>query len=151
MTTIPGSGAAIQLTSAERIIEMIRGHEDNKGLFAYEARRRWGDTEAYKESERRTAGYTADDWNDLSAGLDELMEGFARLKKNGISPGDEQAISQTDKLRSFITERMYTCTDEILAGLGEMYVADERFTRNIDRHGEGTAAYIAECIKNYLA
>ena len=123
---------------------------DNKKLIRYadEARERFKDTEAYKESELRTAGYTSDDWNALSSGMDEIMEGFAKLRTGGAAPDGEQARSQTDKLKQFITECLYTCTDEILSGLGQMYVADERFRRNIDRHGEGTAEYIAACINS---
>ena len=56
---------------------------------------------------------------------------------------------ERDELRALITDRMYTCTDEILSGLGQMYVADDRFMKNIDKHGEGTAAYVSECIKSY--
>ena len=108
--------------------------------YADEARRRWGDTDAYKECERRTAGYTAADRRALSEGLDAIMEGFAALNKSGVAPDDVQAQLQVEKLKQFITERMYTCTDEILAGLGQMYTADERFSKNIDKHGSGTAA-----------
>ena len=117
--------------------------------YAKEVRERWGATEAYKESERRTANYTADDWNELSAGMDAIMAGFAELKAGGIDPDDERARLQVEKLKQFITDRMYACTDEILAGLGQMYVADDRFKKNIDKHGAGTAAYVGECIKNY--
>lgn len=117
--------------------------------YENEVRERWGDTAAYKESAQRTANYTATDWSDLSAGMDEIMEGFAKLKNEGVAPDDERAYLQVEKLKQFISERMYTCTDEILAGLGQMYAADERFTKNIDKHGEGTAVYVSECIKNY--
>lgn len=117
--------------------------------YAKEARERWGDTAAYKESERRTANYTADDWSKLSAGMDAIMEGFAKLNARGVAPDHEKPRLQVRKLRQFITERLYTCTDEILSGLGQMYVTDDRFTKNIDKHGEGTAAYVSECIKNY--
>ena len=115
--------------------------------YADEARGRYGDTDAYKEYERRAADFKAEDRKALSDGMDEIMRGFARLKNKGAAPSDEQARLQVEKLRQFITERMYNCTDEILAGLGQMYVGDERFTTNIDRHGAGTAAYISECIK----
>ena len=115
--------------------------------YAKEVRERWGDTAAYKESEQRTANDTADDWRELRAGMDAIMAGFAALKAEGISPDAEPARLQVEKLKQFITDRMYTCTDEILSGLGQMYVADERFTKNIDKHGEGTAAYVSECIK----
>ena len=116
--------------------------------YAKEVRERWGDTAAYKESAQRTANYTATDWNDLSAGMDAIMAGFAELKNEGAAPYDESARLQVERLKGFITDRMYTCTDEILSGLGQMYVADERFTENIDKHGEGTAAYVSECIKS---
>ena len=117
--------------------------------FAKEVRERWGDTAAYKESERRTAGYSQGDWDDLSAGMDAILESFAALKNEGVAPHDESAHLQVKRLKEFITERMYTCTDQILSGLGQMYIADDRFMKNIDQHGAGTAAYISECIKSY--
>ena len=119
--------------------------------YEKEVRDRWGDTGAYKESERRTADYSADDWSELSAGMDAIMTGFAELKTEGISPDAEPARQQVEKLKQFITERMYTCTDDILSGLGQMYVTDDRFTKNIDKHGEGTAVYVSESIKCYCA
>ena len=118
-------------------------------LYMEEARERWGDTEAFKESEQRTANYTAADWEELAADLDVIMEGFGNLNARGVAPDHEKPRLLVRKLQQFITERMYTCTDEILLGLGQLYVTDERFTKNIDKHGEGTAAYINECIKVY--
>ena len=117
--------------------------------YADEVRERWGDTEAYRESERRTANYSQSDWDALYDGMDAIMAGFAELKADGASPDSEQSRRQVEKLRQFITDNMYTCTDEILAGLGQMYVADERFTKNIDKHCDGTATYIGECINSY--
>ena len=117
--------------------------------YSKEVRERWSDTEAYKESERRTANYDLADWSELSSGMDTVMAGFAELKSEGVLPDHEQARLQVEKLKRFITDRMYTCTDEILVGLGQMYVADDRFTKNIDKHGIGTADYISECIKSY--
>ncbi len=119
--------------------------------YTNEVRERWGNTEAYKESEKRTANYTAADWSELSSGMDAIMEGFAELKSYGVTSYDEPARLQVEKLKQFITDTMYTCTDEILAELGQMYVADSRFTKNIDKHGKGTAAYIDECIKSYCS
>ena len=60
-------------------------------LYENEVRERWGDTAAYRESEQRTAHYTANDWKELSYGIDAIMEGFAELKGNGVAPGDESA------------------------------------------------------------
>lgn len=117
--------------------------------YADEVRERWGVTEAYRESERRAANYSQSDWDALNDGIDAIMAGFAELKADGASPDSEQLRRQVEKLRQFITDNMYTCADEILAGLGQMYVADERFTKNIDKHGDGTAEYIGECINSY--
>ena len=120
-----------------------------KNQYEKEVRERWGDTAPYKESEQRTAGYTQSDWNELSSGMDAIMAGFAELKGSEAAPGDEPARLQVEQLKQFITDKMYTCTDEILSGLGQLYVADERFTKNIDKHGEGTAEYVSACIKSY--
>lgn len=134
----------------KQVIDMNNDREKDINLYADEARERWSDTEAYRESEKRTAGYTKKDWSELSAGLDEIIKGFSELKRSGVLPEDHAAASQVERLRSFITARLYTCTDEILAGLGAMYVNDERFKKNIDRCGEGTAEYISACVSAYL-
>ena len=130
---------------------MDQQFEDMRKQYTEEAFERWGDSDAGRECERRTAGYTQDDWSELSDGMDAIMEGFAKLHARGVAPDHEKPRLQVRKLQQFITDRMYTCTDEILAGLGQLYVTDERFTKNIDKHGEGTAAYVSECIKNYCA
>ena len=139
----------------ERLIDALDGlekgegfmkneYEDLKNKYAEEVKQRWGDTAAYRESEARSADYVK-----AAPLLDAVMEGFAELDRSGTAPDSEPAKMQVEKLQRCITDHFYTCTDEILAGLGEMYVADERFRKNIDKHGEGTAAYISKCIKNY--
>ena len=74
------------------------------------------------------------------------MAEFAACRKQGCSPESAEARALVQKLQDYITVHFYRCTDPILAGLGEMYVADERFRNNIDRHGEGTAAFIRQAI-----
>ena len=69
--------------------------------------------------------------------------------KHGAGPGDADAQNLVKNLQNHITENFYTCTKEILAGLGQMYVADERFRSNIDKHADGTAAFICEAIEAY--
>ena len=119
--------------------------------YAEEAKKLWGDTEAYQEYERRMADDTQEDWDVLRDGMENIIDGFAKLNARGVTPDHEKPRLQVRKLQLFIDEHMYHCTDEILSGLGELYVSDERFTKNIDRHGEGTAAYIAACIKSFIA
>ena len=130
---------------------MNNDYEKMRDQYTEEVQMLWGDTDAYKESEQRAAGYTSEDWNRLHDGMVTILDGFAKLNARGVAPDHEKPRLQVRKLQQFISENMYNCTDEILAGLGEMYVADERFKKNIDKNGEGTAAYIAACIKSYLA
>ena len=83
----------------------------------------------------------------MAAGIDEIMAAFSECKKNGHSPESNEAAALVKRLQSYITETNYTCTDEILAGLGKMYVCDERFRNNINKHGEGTAQFISDAIE----
>ena len=75
---------------------------------------------------------------------------FAACKDSGASGDSAEAQALVAKLQGHITANYYTCTDEILAGLGKMYVADERFKKNIDKCGEGTAGFAAEGIRIYV-
>lgn len=126
---------------------------DNSEFEKYkaEAKEKWGGTEAYKEYEEKTKEYSGDKWSGLAKGLEEVMAEFAACMKKGDEPAKPEAQELVKKLQAFITENYYLCTDEILAGLGQMYVADERFKRNIDKHGEGTAEFIREAIKVYCS
>ena len=114
-----------------------------------EAKEKWGDTDAYKEHAECTKSYSKEKWTDLSAGMDNIMAEFALCMKNGEAPDSVKAQSLVKRLQSHITENYYHCTNEILAGLGQMYVADERFKNNIDKHAVGTAVFIFEAIKVY--
>ena len=124
---------------------------DNSEFERYkdEARERWGSTDAYKEHAGKAKDYGKDKWNSLASDMDLIFGEFARCMKNGDAPEGEQAQNLVKKLRSHITENYYTCTGDILAGLGQMYVADERFKQNIDRHADGTAEYASRAIAHY--
>ena len=114
--------------------------------YETEARERWGGTEAYREHEKKTKGYTKEKWAEANDGLMAIFAEFATCKANGATPSSAEAQAVVAKLQSHITDNYYTCTDEILAGLGRMYVADERFKKNIDKYGDGTAEFAAEAI-----
>ena len=119
-------------------------YEDLKNKYAEEVRQRWGSTDAYKESQQRNT-----DFSQAASLLDAVFEEFAELDRSGISPDDEAAKIQVEKLQRCITDNFYTCTNEILAGLGQMYAADVRLKNYIDKHGEGTAEFVSQCIKSY--
>ena len=114
--------------------------------YETEARSRWGNTDAYREHERKTKNYTKEKWAEASDGLMAIFAEFAALKNSGVTADSAEAQLLVAKLQAHITENYYTCTDEILAGLGKMYVADERFKNNIDKCGDGTAEFAAEAI-----
>ena len=117
--------------------------------YENEARSRWGNTDAYREHEQKTKNYTNEKRAEVNDGLMAIFTEFATLKNSGARADSDEAQALVAKLQAHITANYYTCTDEILAGLGKMYVADERFKKNIDKHGEGTAEFAAEAIAVY--
>lgn len=117
--------------------------------YAKEAKEKWGNTSAYKESAEKTKGYTKEKWDEVNSAMDSIMAEFAECKKNGYAPDSKDSQALVKKWQDFISENHYTCTKEILSGLGDMYVGDERFKANIDRHGNGTAEFMREAIKIY--
>ena len=124
---------------------------DNSEFEKYkgEAQEKWGKTDAYKEHVEKTKGYSKEKWNDLAQGMDTIMGEFAVCMKQGEARDSAAVQDLVKMLQSHITENYYRCTNEILAGLGQMYVADERFKNNIDKHANGTAAFICEAIGAY--
>ena len=124
---------------------------DNSEFEQYkaEAEEKWGNTDAYAQHRQKTSGYSKQKWDDLAGEMDAIMAEFALCMKNGESPDSAEARQLVKQLQSHISGNYYNCTDQILAGLGQMYVADDRFRNNIDKHGDGTAEFICEAIGSY--
>ena len=118
--------------------------------YEAEARERYGNTAAYREHEQKTKNYTKEKWAEANDGLMAIFAEFSACKDSGVSADSDEAQALVAKLKAHITANYYTCTDEILAGLGKMYVADERFKKNIDKYSEGTAEFAAEGIRIYV-
>lgn len=119
--------------------------------YAAEAKAQWGDTDAYRECEEKAAQRAADGGEAEVAAA--LMQQFAAMGKLRETPPEaEAAMAAVRALQAFITEHYYTCTPQILAGLGQMYTADARFRQNIDAAGgEGTAAWAGRAIAAFCA
>ena len=117
--------------------------------YKNEARDRWGNTDAYREHEKKTKNYTKEKWVEVNNGLMAIFAEFAERKSGGFVANSPEVQTLVVKLQEYITQNYYTCTNEILAGLGQMYVADERFKENINKSGEGTAEFVAEAIELY--
>ena len=115
-------------------------------FYETEARSRWGATDAYHEHEQKTKNYTKEKWTEANEGLMAIFAEFAACKNSGVSASSAEAQALVAKLQAYITANYYTCTDEILAGLGQMYVADERFKKNLDKYGDGTAEFASKAI-----
>ena len=118
--------------------------------YENEARERWGATDAYREHEQKTKNYSKEKWAEANEGLMAILAEFAALKNSGASADSTEVQALVAKLQAHITANYYTCADEILAGLGKMYVADERFKKNIDKYGDGTAEFVSEGIRIYV-
>ena len=114
--------------------------------YETEARSRWGNSDAYREHEQKTKNYTKEKWAEANDGLMAIFAEFAACKDSGVSADSSKVQALVSKLQAHITAHYYTCTSEILTGLGKMYVADERFNKNIDKYGEGTAAFASYAI-----
>lgn len=119
--------------------------------YITEVKEKWGNTSAYKEYEEKTRDYSGQKHESLSDGMNSITAEFAFCMKNGGTPDSAEAQKLVKSLQDYITENFYLCTNGILAGLGQMYVSDERFRNNIDEHADGTAAFIRKSIEIYCA
>ena len=117
--------------------------------YTNEAREKWGETDAYKEYAEKTNTYSKEKWNSLTDGMNDIFAEFAECMKTMQEPNSTEARNLVKKLQNFITENYYLCTNEILAGLGQMYVQDERFKNNIDKNVTGTAEFVSKAIEAY--
>ena len=117
--------------------------------YDIEVKQRFGDTDAYKEHEQKTSNYSKDKWQEINDGLMLVFAKFAECKNNCNTADSNEAQALVKGLQDYITENYYTSTQKILAGLGQMYVADERFKTNIDKSGDGTAEFVSKVIEIY--
>ena len=116
--------------------------------YAAQAKASWGDTDAYKEYEKKTEGLSKEQKNGLGIEMMGIFKEFGQLLS--ANPGDAPVQAQVKKLQDYITEHFYTCTYEILAGLGTMYAAGGSMTENIDKAGgKGTAEFVSKAIEIY--
>ncbi|NCB05833.1 MAG: MerR family transcriptional regulator [Clostridia bacterium] len=116
-----------------------------KVQYREEVRSRWGETDSYKESERRAQSYGKEDIKKMEQESAEIFQAFGRLV--GQNPASAPVQALVEKWRQHIDRYYYPCSMEMLKSLGQMYVGDERFTKNLDQYGEGTAKLMSEAIE----
>lgn len=125
------------------------GIEKIKKQYAAEVKERWGDTQAYAQSEKKAASYGAKEWKLIEGEGGEILRKFGELRMG--DPNAQAAQTLVKDWQAHITARYYECSKEILAGLGLMYTNDARFTAYIDQFGEGTADFMSRAIEAYCA
>lgn len=114
--------------------------------YAEEAKQRWGNTDEYRESQKKAEGRTDSDNALIADGMMNIFRGIGKIKDT--QPDSSEAQALVKKLQQYITDNYYNCTPQIFGCLGEMYVGDERFRENIDAAGGiGTAEFTAKAIK----
>ncbi|MGW1614293.1 MerR family transcriptional regulator [Streptomyces sp. NPDC002285] len=114
--------------------------------YEEEVQERWGNTDAYRQSQQRAASYTKEDWQRIQREADELNRRFVALMEAGEPADSEVAMDAAEEHRRGIARNHYDCGHEMHACLGEMYVSDERFTQNIDQAKPGLAVYLRDAI-----
>lgn len=121
--------------------------EKHKQKYAEETREKYGNSDAYKESVKKTSKYKKEDWARITAKGDEIYKRIAASMEKG--PQDPEVQKAVADYRQYITDSFYNCTPEIFRGLGDLYVNDERFTANIDKKKKGLAAFLREAMIYY--
>ncbi|MPZ28394.1 MAG: MerR family transcriptional regulator [Micromonosporaceae bacterium] len=131
----------VQLSPEERF-EVFGDFDPDQ--HAAEAERRWGGTEAYRQSQRRTASYTKDDWLRIKEEGEQLSRRFAAALAAGEPATSPAVMDLAEQHRAHIGRWFYDCSYEIHRGLGELYVSDQRFTDSIDQYAAGLAGYLRD-------
>lgn len=134
----------ISLSPEERF-EVFGDHDPAQ--YDTEVEERWGDTDAYAESERRTSGYTKEDWLRIRSAAEDLEARFAAALADGAPAESERAMDLAEEHRQQITGTYYDCPPEMHAALGRMYVEDERFTAHYERVAPGLAQYVSTAVQ----
>jgi DNA-binding transcriptional MerR regulator len=133
----------ISLTPQERF-EVFGDFDPD--AHAQEAEERWGGTDAFEQSRRRTAAYTKEDWLRIKEEAGEVVRAFAAAFEAGVGADGVQAMDVAERHREHISRWFYDCSLEIHKGLGDMYVADPRFAANYEQVAEGLAAYVRDAV-----
>jgi MerR family transcriptional regulator, thiopeptide resistance regulator len=125
----------------EEMIQMFDGFDPS--AYETEVEQRWGQTEAYQESRRRTARYSKRDWEAIKSEANATFARLADLMTAGIAPDSSEAMDAAEAHRQHIDRWFYPCSPAFHRGLGRLYVDDPRFTANLDKTTPGLAAYAA--------
>jgi hypothetical protein len=133
----------IRLTPQE-MLEVFQGFDPTQ--YAEEAEQRWGESDAYRESARRTSAYTKEDWLRIRAEADDVCSQFASAFSGGVAADSDEAMEVAEAHRQHISRWFYECSYDVHRGLADLYVADERFAANYERYAPGLTQFIHDAI-----
>lgn len=152
-----GRRTEAMIRSVDLALESLKGGKkmDAKKLFEGfdparyedEARERWGESEAYRESARRTAPYEERDWTRMKEEANAILEKLAERMREGAAADESDVVELAEQHRLHIDRWFYRCSRKMHEGLAGMYVSDDRFKANLERHGEGLAQFLADAIR----
>ena len=121
--------------------------DDDPTQYADEVEERWGDTDAYREAQRRTSSYTKEDWLRVKAEMEDIGNRFVAALRSGAAPDSEEAMDVAEDNRQHISRNFYECSPEMHAALGRMYVEDARFTATYEAMAPGLAQYVSTAVQ----
>lgn len=128
-------------------------HDDMKELFGGdfydyegEAEERWGETDAWKQSQRRTKNYGRAEWEQIKAETDQIQETLTRLMTSGVAYDTVEAMDAVEEHRQQITRWFYDCSPAMHRNLGDLYISDPRFTASYDEHASGLSTWVRDAI-----
>jgi MerR family transcriptional regulator, thiopeptide resistance regulator len=133
-----------QMMTSEDFKKMFDGFDPAE--HEQEAEERWGNTDAYKESQRRVKTYGKAEWEQIGKEAHAINTRFLDLMRENAAPADPRVQAVVEDHRKHISRWFYECSKEIHKGLGAMYVGDPRFTKNIDKAGAGLAQFMSDAI-----
>jgi DNA-binding transcriptional MerR regulator len=146
LAALPNEGGkTMKEMSKEEVTELFEGFDPSR--YEDEVKERWGQTDAYKESARRTAKYTKADWERYKAESHAIMTDASRLFLSGVAADADDSMAVAERHRLSIDRWFYPCGPNMHAGLADMYEADERFAASIDKYAPGLTAWWSSAIR----
>ncbi|MEM7479731.1 MAG: MerR family transcriptional regulator [Acidobacteriota bacterium] len=136
---------ALRTEAAVHAEDLFGGFDPSR--YAEEVKKRWGNSSAYRESQRRVRGYDKQDWAKIRAENDDILERMVKLMQSGAAPDDSAAMDLAERHRYHMDHWYYSCTHSIHSGLAHLYETDLRFAASFEEHAEGLAAFLAAAIR----
>jgi hypothetical protein len=134
----------ISLTPEEKFELFGEGYSED---YEREAEERWGDTDAWAQSQQRTRSYGKEDWVRIKQEMDDVNQRFVEAMRAGVPADSERAMDVAEEHRQHISRNFYDCPPQMHASLGRMYVEDERFTATYERIAPGLAQYVSTAVQ----